>query len=129
MYAENQSEQVPYYQTVYGTEYEQCPVATNDYARAYFPTDSMRDLGIEISGLSAAVQCNFRAAILKARQDLQGEISMMIAATFQFNEYDIVVNHYENLQNQAVVLEGFVEQGSIKVAFKMVLDLSIRMTP
>ena len=36
---------------------------------------------------------------------------------------EIVVNHYENLQNQSIVIEGFVDQGELHVAFKGVLDL------
>ncbi len=114
---------IPYYQEAYGSEYASCPVQANEYARVYFPTDVMRDLGMEISGLSPAVQCNFRTAMSLATKNLQAQISEMIAASFTFGEYEIVVNHYENLQNQSIVVEGFVDQQDLHVAFKAVLDL------
>ncbi len=123
LYNDIGSNDVPYYQTVYGSDYNSCPVSVNEYARVYFPTDVMRDLGVEVSGLSAARQCNFRTAMTVMTRDLQAQISEMIAASFTFGEYEVIVNHYENLQNQAIVVEGFVDQGQLHVAFKGTLDL------
>ncbi len=114
---------IPYYQAVYGSEYASCPVQTFEYARVYFPTDTMRDLGVEMSALQPARQCNFRAAMLTMTRSLRQQISDLIAANFTFGEYSVIVNHYENLQNQALVVEGFVDQGTIHVAFKGFLDL------
>ncbi len=123
LYVDIGNDDIPYYQTVYGNEYNSCPVKAFEYARVYFPTDNLRDLGIEMSALRPALQCNFRSAMLTMTESLQAQISDMLAASFTFGEYSVVVNHYENLQNQGVVLEGFVDQGDLHVAFKGILDL------
>jgi len=123
LYNDVGSNDVPYYSTVYGSDYNSCPVTANEYTRVYFPTDVMRDLGVEVSGLPAATQCNFRVAMTTMTNDLRASLSDMIGAPFTFGEYEVIVNHYENLQNQAIVVEGFVDQGELHVAFKGLLDI------
>jgi hypothetical protein len=112
-----------YYREWYGADYDVCPVKGFPYARAYFPTQQIRDLGTDMSALDAATQCNFRTAMVLMSKSIVDQVSATIAATYAVGDSDIVVNHYENLDNQSVVLEGFVTQDNINVPFKAVLDL------
>ena len=112
-----------YYQTWYGTDYNVCPVTAFPYATAFFPTQQMRDLGMEMSGLNATLQCGFRSAMVIMTKSLVQLVANQIAASFVLADSDIVVNHYENLGNTGVVLEGFINHDDINLPFKAVLDL------
>ncbi len=115
---------VPYYETWYGPDYPSCPVDSFKYRRAFYPTDTMRDLGIDMSALPADAQCRFREAMVNMTDSLVAKVSGVINASFTLHEFDIVVNHYENLQNQGVTLAGYVDRDNIHVPFQAFLDLA-----
>ena len=98
-----------------------CPVTTFQFARVYFPNDTMRDLGMDMSALDSTVQCNFMTAMVQVTRLLQDQVSRMVDASIRFAQYDLVANHYENLGNQGVVLEGFVDRREVQVPFKAIL--------
>jgi hypothetical protein len=54
---------------------------------------------------------------------LRQELSSLLTAEFEFADYSVVLTRYENLQDKAIVLEGFVEQGELKKSFKGFVDL------
>ncbi len=114
---------VEYYRTWYGADYDSCPVTTFAYARAFFPTQQMRDLGMEMSGLKASLQCGFRKAMVTMTQSLVDQVASQIGASFTLADSDIVVNHYQNLGNTGVEMEGFINHDTINLPFKAVLDL------
>ncbi len=114
---------VDYYREWYGADYDVCPVTSFPYARAYFPTQQMRDLGTDMSALDARTQCAFRTAMVIMSKSIIDQVSASISATYAVGDSDIVVTHYENLNNASVVLEGFVTQDNINLPFKAVLDL------
>jgi hypothetical protein len=117
--------EVDYYQVYYGDDYIPTqPVEPFPYARVYLPTDTLRDLAVEVSGMSYALQTNFRQAITNFTDWLADAISQNLQASFAFGDNDIVINHYENLQNQAIEIEGFVDRADIHVSFKGLLDLN-----
>jgi hypothetical protein len=117
-----------YYQGYYGPDdYQQYPVQPFEFARVYFPTETLRDLAVEVSGLDAGTQAVFRDAITRITENLQQSLTDNLADPFEFVDNDIVVTHYTNLQNQAYVLEGFVDRENLldlHVAFKALLDLT-----
>ncbi|WP_058535725.1 hypothetical protein [Legionella saoudiensis] len=93
------------------------------YKHAYFPTDTLRDLLVEVSGFPQDLRCNFRIAVINMTSNLQQAINNYFAASFTFQQNDIVVNYYQNLHNKAIVISGFVNQGNINVAFEALLEL------
>lgn len=100
------------------------PVQPNPFAGVFYPTDTLRDLAMEISVMSDVAQANFRVAVTDFVSDLQDEISEQLAQSIQLNQYDVVVSHYQNLGNRAIVLEGFVDRGDgLQFSFKALLDL------
>jgi hypothetical protein len=104
-------------------EYDQYVVVPFRYARVFYPTETFRDLGMEVSNMSTYAQDNFRTAMNALGDSLRDDVSSQLFATVQFGANDIVINHYENLANQAIVVEGFVDKDSVHIAFKAVLDL------
>src|SRR5262249_31711645 len=75
LYVDLGPQDIPFYQEIYLNEYPSCPVKAFEYARVFFPTDSLRDLGIEMSALKPAIQCNFRESMLRATKSLQQQLS------------------------------------------------------
>jgi hypothetical protein len=120
-----QQPDVTYYQNWYGADYTQYPVAPNPYVDVFFPTDTWRDALVELSGLSADLQYNFRQSLLVFTGQLKAQVGAVLNASFEFQQYEVVVNHYENLGNRGVVLEGFVDRNdaNIHLPFKALLDL------
>ncbi|MBY0370450.1 hypothetical protein K2X33_07175 [bacterium] len=114
---------VDYYRQWYGGEYDNCPVTAFQYARGFYPTEQIRDLGTDMSALNATLQCGFRTAMTNMTAQIVQLVSDQIGEAYQLQDSDIVVNHYENLGNAAVEMEGFVNQDNINLPFKAVLDL------
>ncbi len=114
---------VTFYEEWYGVDYPTYPVTPFSFAGVFFPTETLRDLAIDVNGMSVQNQYNFRAALETALGYLTDEVSDVLQASFQLGDNDVVVTHYENLNNQAVVMEGFVDRGDIHLPFKAVLDL------
>jgi hypothetical protein len=99
------------------------PVAAFPFAGVFYPTDTLRDLGMEVSAMSADAQVNFQTAMVNFVQEVQDEVSDQRTAPITLNQFDLVVNHYQNLQDQAIVVEGFVSHNGIQYAFKALIDL------
>lgn len=112
-----------YYREWYGADYDACPVTKFAYAGAFFPTQQMRDLGMEASGLTPALQCGFRTAMLTMTRSLVEQVSLQIGASFVLADSDIVVTHYQNLSDTGYVLEGFINHDTINLPFKAVVDV------
>ena len=93
------------------------------YKNIYFPSDTLRDLLVEASAFPQNVRCNFRTAIINMTSQLKKTIDERFFILFSFKRNDIVINHYQNLQNKAIVVAGFINQGKIKVAFEALMDL------
>ncbi len=47
-----------------------------------------------------------------------------LSVAVQLDQGDVTINHYENLQNQAIEVEGYVDMGSTALAFKALIDLN-----
>jgi hypothetical protein len=93
------------------------------YTNIYFPTDTLRDLLIEVSGFSQNLLCDFRVSIINFTSQMQQTVSNTYSINFSFQQNNIVVNYYQNLQNKAIVIAGFVSQNKINLAFEGFLDL------
>jgi hypothetical protein len=109
-----------YYTSYYGSGYYVNPFR---YARCYYPTETLRDLGEEASGLGYQEQQNFRTGLETITEQLRMQISEKLAQSYNLTDNDIVITHYQNLQNAAYVVEGFVNQGNLSLAFKGIIDL------
>lgn len=93
------------------------------FAGVFYPTDTLRDLGMEVSAMTADLQANFRSGLTYFVQDLQDGISDQLTQPIVLQQQEVVVNHYENLQDQAIVLEGFVDRDGMHYSFKALVDL------
>lgn len=93
------------------------------YKNVYFPSDTLRDLLVEASAFPQELRCNFRTAIINITTQLKKTIDKRFFILFSFKHNDIVINHYQNLQNKAIVVAGFINQGKIKVPFEALMDL------
>ncbi len=93
------------------------------YAGVFYPTDTMRDLAIEVSAMNDFERGNFRLALSNFVGLLQQEISDQLVQPIELQQYEIVVNHYQNLQDQAIELEGFFDRPGLQFSFKALLDL------
>lgn len=111
-----------YNQDWYGSDYQ--PYQAFDYPGVFYPTDTIRDLAVEIAGLPYNVQANFRSALNIFVAKLQDAVNDNLQTAITFDRGDITVDHYQNLDNQALVLEGFVDNGSTSLAFKALVDLN-----
>lgn len=94
------------------------------YARVFYPSDTFRDLGIEVSAMSIVQQMNFREDLVQVVDTLAQTISDNLESSIVLSDNDIVINHYENLEDQAIVIEGFVDRDDLHLAFKALLDLN-----
>ena len=113
-----------YYSSYYSEPIQQSPcVGAFPYKHIYFPTDTLRDLLVEVSGLPQGLRCTFRTAIINLSSQLQQDVSTYYSINFSLQQNNIVVNYYQNLQNKGIVIAGFVNQGTINVAFEALLDL------
>lgn len=93
------------------------------YKNVYFPSDTLRDLLIEASAFPQDLRCNFRTALINITTQLKKTINKQNSILFAFKHNDIVINHYQNLQNKVIVVAGFINQGKIKVSFEALMDL------
>ena len=123
LYTDNVYYDPDYYSEWYGNDYLTYPVTPFSFAGVFLPTENLRDLAMDVNGMSAQNQANFRSALETALTYLVDEVSDVIQATFTLGDNDVVVTHYENLSDRAIVMEGFVDRGDIHVTFKAVLDL------
>jgi hypothetical protein len=118
-----------YWRTYYHRDWDSkptpasCEVKGIQFSRVLYPTDTVKDLGVEISALDACRQSDFRRAMETVLQTIQSDIGMQLGQDFQLGKYSVVINHYKNLRNQAIVIEGFSDQDDNHFAFKALLDL------
>lgn len=112
-----------FYEGYYGNDYYEYPVTVNPFASVFYPTETLQDLGVDVSGLSAHKQSQFRQGIVIMVDHLRQAISEHLQADYQFGSGEIVLNHYENLKNEVYVLEGFVNGQGVNVPFKALIDL------
>lgn len=114
----------PSYYRHWYDDYDRYPVKPFRSARVFFPTDTLRDLGIEVSAFPSETQRSFRAAIVKLTEMLAQELANDLGTPITLRDSDVVMNRYENLRDQAVMIEGFVDRADIKAPFKALLDLA-----
>jgi hypothetical protein len=101
-----------------------CDVSQFPYAGVYFASDTLRDLLVEASGFPGQLRCTFMKSITLMTDQLRSQIGAQFQQQdFAFDANDVVINHYENLQNQAITLAGFVDHGGLHIAFQGMLDL------
>jgi hypothetical protein len=100
------------------------PVDAFPYAGVLYPTDTLRDLGIDVSGLSGLQQYNYRQALTRFMDSLVAQINDNLTDAIQLGANEVVVDHYQNLNN-LIVIEGFVDHDDLHYAFKATLDLSV----
>jgi len=93
------------------------------FAGVFYPTDTLRDLGMEVSSMSSDLQETFESGLTYFLEDLQDGISNQLTQPITFNQQEVVINHYQNLQDQAIVVEGFVDRDGMHYAFKSLIDL------
>lgn len=93
------------------------------YKNIYFPSDTLRDLLVEASAFPLELRCNFRSAVINLTNQLKGGISKRNSMLFSFHQNDIALTYYHNLENKAIVIVGFINQGKINIAFEGLLDL------
>jgi hypothetical protein len=116
--------EVDTYQDYYGEDsYERYPVEPFEFARVFYPTDTLRDLAVEVSGMMDYQQAAFRRAITLFAGKLQDQLSDNLSASFELSDNDVVITHYESYQGKAIELEGFVDRGDLHASFKALLDL------
>lgn len=99
------------------------PVETFPYAGAYFPTETLRDLAVDASGLPPWRRATFREGLVAVTDQLAALVSARAKERYQFGDGELVVTHYENVRNEAYVIEGFIDGDALQVPFKALVDL------
>ena len=99
------------------------PVEVFPYAGIFYPTDTLRDLGIDVSTLSAEMQWHFRTAMNIFVQNLVQQLADEAGTAVQLGDNELVIDHYQNLNNHSLVIEGFVDHDGIQYAFKALINL------
>lgn len=98
-------------------------IAPFPFAEDFFPTDSLRDMGIEVSGMPFETQANFREGMIRFTSALQQEVANIFQIPFTFSSSDIVITHYENQQGAAIRVAGFINRSDQPLAFEGLIDL------
>jgi hypothetical protein len=120
---------VEYYQAYYGDDWNTYPIADPfPYSGVFFPTDTLRDLMMEVSGLAPALQANFRTSLTNFTASLDSQVSATLVAPYEYSDNDIVVDYYVDLFDQGgnltgIEIEGMLDHDPLHVPFKAVLDL------
>jgi hypothetical protein len=114
----------PDYYRVWYPDYDTYVVVPFRYARVFYPSENFRDMGMEVSAYDTYHQDNYRIAMNKLGDTLRDAISSQLYATVVFGPNDIIINHYENLNDQAFVVEGFVDKDDFHVSFKALLNVA-----
>lgn len=95
------------------------------YRHVFFPTTIFRDLLVEVSALPQNLRCNFKSAMVFLTLQLQSQVIVHFnAVNFKFNNNDIAINYYQNLQNKVIVVAGLASQDNIHMAFEALIDLN-----
>ncbi len=120
---------VPYFQTYYGQHYAQYPVRPFPYVGAFFPTETMQALAVDMSGRDPISQYNFRESLGIFANLVRDQIARSIGRPFNYGPYSIVVTHAVPAGASAVVIDGFVDSplsppGQPFRAFKAWVDLT-----
>jgi hypothetical protein len=112
-----------YYGGWYGAGYVVNPFP---FVKVYYPTQTFVNLGIEVAAYPNEVQANFRTAMTNLTTSLAQQLANNLNASLTLAENDIVVTHYDNLQNTAYAMDGYVDDKGLglHVAFKAYVDLS-----
>jgi hypothetical protein len=120
-----------YWSGWYGdTDYVSYPVDPFPYREVYYPTDVIRDLAIEVSAFSAERQSYFRKGMNNLTESLAQQLANDLNASIELGQNEVTVNHYQNLGNNAIIVEGSVdidrdaEDIHVHSAFKALLDLN-----
>ncbi|MBI3557302.1 MAG: hypothetical protein HY074_13645 [Deltaproteobacteria bacterium] len=123
MYADQYDE--TYYNTWYGSDlysYRELQLR-NGRPGVYFPTQTIRDLGLGVSTMPIRQQANFRAGLTKLADQLEWKLREGLDSSITLGRSDIVVSHFETL-NDALVIEGFVSADARQFPFKALFDLN-----
>lgn len=123
LYDDRDDSSVSYYQEWYGVDYPSYPVTPFSFAGVFFPTESLRDMAMEVSAMPAATQYQFRQSLEQMLNALTDRASEILGEGFELGDNDVVIDHYENLSDRAIVVEGFIDRGDIHLPFKGVLNL------
>jgi hypothetical protein len=109
-----------YYHTYYGSE-----VQPFTYAGVLYPTDTLRDLVVDVSGMENEAQGNFREDINFLMKMLTQRLAEITKEKVTLEAGNVVITHYNNLDNRAIVIEGFVDNDDLDIhlPFKALLDL------
>ena len=123
MYADQYDE--TYYNTWYGSDmYSYRELQTrNARPGVFFPTQTIRDLGLGVSTMPIGQQANFRSGMNKLADQLEWKLREGLDSSIMLGRSDIVISHYETL-NDALVIEGFVSADARQFPFKALFDLN-----
>jgi len=94
------------------------------FAGVFYPTDTLRDLAIDVSSLDQGVTLNFRQGMTFLVEELQLQISAQLGESVALGKNSIVIDHFQNLDNKAVAMEGFVDQDDVQIPFKAFISLT-----
>lgn len=108
----------------YADDLAKYPYNELSHLGCFLPTDTLRDLAKDLNGREVEAQANFRAGMEILGTELSAQISEHLVASYALAENDIVINQYQNLGSEAVVLTGFVDRANLHVAFKALIDLT-----
>jgi hypothetical protein len=105
--------------------YNSYPVTVFPFVRVYYPTETLRDMGIEVSAYPAEKQANFRSALTTLTQSLAQQIANSMNASVTLSSNDVVITHYQNLEDLGYSMEGYIDSTALNlhVGFKAFVDL------
>ena len=118
----NPSYDEAYYRAYY-PDYDQHPVEEDANVGVFYPTDSVRDMAVEVSAYPSATQANFRTGITNLTKALSQQVSDNLQSPITLETNDVVINHYKNLGGNALVVEGFFDRDDLHLPFKALVDL------
>lgn len=105
--------------------YNSYPVTVFPYVGVYYPTETLRDVGIEVSAYPAEKQTTFRAAMIKLTEGLAQQLANNMGASVTLSTNDVVITNYQNLADKGYSMEGYIDSKAlnIHVGFKAFVDL------
>jgi len=115
-----------FYLAWYPNYYYGNPITPFPYVGVWYPTEELVDMGVEVSAQPDIAQDNFRQGMTLLTQALTQQIANNLDASVTLGTNEIVVTHYQNLQDTAYAMDGFVDSPSLNlhVAFKALVDMS-----
>jgi hypothetical protein len=108
-----------YYSDWYGSDYVNYPEFSAPFNRAgiFAPTEDFRDLLLGLSDLDLYAQDNLVVGLTRLISQVEVQLNV------QLGTGDIVVDHYQVIDDDAVVVSGVIDQGDFDWPFEALIDL------